>query len=119
MQAIKIAMIGAELSCVALCLTACGSNGVKPSAPAEIITMPETVEVETLRFARIPAELTDKRVLADLPQPFFDQGPCKAGCYSNEQLRQALDSAIGSLLSCYDSLDKVDDVSGESVKPTD
>lgn len=115
----RIAMLGVALSCAALCLQACGPSGVKPSAPPEIVVKPETVEVEHLRFAKIPAELTDKRALPDLPVPFYDQGPCAQGCYSNEQLRQALDEAVGSLLSCYDSQDKVEDVSGESVKQPD
>lgn len=89
MQPNRRALNGLLALCVALFLTSCATNGPEPVVQYQLQEVPVPVAVT------IPRNLTEEPALPPLPTPAYrDTKACRAGCYTNEQLRDLLDSAL-------------------------
>ncbi len=65
----------------------------------------------------IPPNLLAHPRLAPLPAPaYVDAGKCAAGCYSNDQVRAAIDAALNAYGTCTDQLDAIDTLSSHAVE---
>lgn len=118
MRTMRHALLGAALLFALGSLGACST----PGKPPEVLTKTELIDTPHHQFVEIPASLLAVQSLPDLPAPaYFDDADCKAGCYSNEQLRAALDSTLENRGVLVDHLHAIarlsDDAVSTNVKP--
>lgn len=79
----------------------------------------QIIDAPRAQYAHLPITITTKPRLPALPAPsVYDQGKCSAGCYSNEQLRAAIDVALDTLGRCWDQLDNAYLLSNDTAKAT-
>lgn len=79
----------------------------------------QVIDAPRAQYTALPSTITIKPRLPALPAPvIYDTDKCKAGCYSNDQLRAALDVALDTLGRCWDQLDNAYLLSNDAAKAT-
>lgn len=75
------------------------------------------IDAPRAQYVGIDPSLTAHPTLPALPAPaVVDSDKCKAGCYSNRQLRDAIDAALDTLGRCFDRLDSIRTLSDKAVQ---
>lgn len=86
------------------CLTACVRSGPQPRTPLPPPPI-SLVESTSVQFAPIGEHLLAMRSLPDLPRAaIFNQTDCIRGCYSQEQVNEALQTALDALIDAANQL---------------
>ena len=114
MRTMRRARLGAALLYAAAFLAGCANSGPRP----EVLTKSEVVEAAKLQYVPIPTELTAITPLPDLPTPtVFGSPDCAAGCYSNAQLSDALDTCMANRGTHIDRLRAIKRLSDDAAGP--
>ena len=114
MRPIKTLLIGVAALCLPLCLLGCVGNGTRQPP-----TIHDTHVIDATRaqYVDVPPNLLQHPKLPPLPAPaVVDADKCVNGCYSNDQVRAAIDAALDTLGRCYDQLDAIGVLSGKAVQ---
>lgn len=96
-------------------LSSCGLSGSKPPVCSAQNT--QVIPITQRQWVAIDPSLLGHPRLQPLPSPAVtDNGACKDGCYSNEQIKAALDEALNGYGQCTAQLDQIRNVSGKVVQ---
>lgn len=75
------------------------------------------IDAPRAQYVGVPPNLLQHPRLPPLPAPaVVDSGKCANGCYSNDQVRAAIDAALNTLGRCYDQLDAIGVLSRQAVQ---
>lgn len=99
MRTMRMHVIGLLALSLPAALASCASDGTPPVRPG-------FYEVPVERTVALPRNLTEVPPLEPLPAPAYRpaSGPCSEGCYTEEQVQDALDTALAWGLSLADRL---------------
>lgn len=77
----------------------------------------QVLDTPVPQYVDIPSNLTAHPYLAPLPAPFYTADRCQGfGCYSNDQLANALSGALAGYGKCTGQLDQIGGLSSTAVK---
>lgn len=114
MRPIKTLLLGALALCLPLCLLGCADSGTRP---VSTIHSTKVIDAPRAQYVPIPPNLVQRPRLPPLPAPaVVDAGKCHNGCFTNDQVRAAIDAALDTLGRCYDQLDSIRTLSDKAVR---
>lgn len=111
MRNMTMLALGLLAICPLFFLTSCKTAGSKP----DTVTVTKLVDAPRRQYVEIPPGLLAHPAIPPLPDPAYLGADCPRGCYTNAQLRSAIDVLQAVIGKVFDQLDQIGVLSHQAV----